>query len=162
MRCGHCKQEISATEPIQKSGRLTYHIKCFKEMMEQKYSQNDVEIDEKKDLVSYIRILYGTDTINPKILSQIEKYHLEYEMTYRHMLLTLKYFYEIQENKVDKSYGIGIIPHVMFEAKNYYESVVASNRKNEGKNVAESISKVKVSHRDSVKPKIDLIDIDNI
>ena len=42
-------------------------------------------------------------------------------MPYRGQLLTLKYFYEIKKNSIDKSNGsIGIIPHIYSEAENYY------------------------------------------
>jgi len=42
-------------------------------------------------------------------------------MPYKGQLLTLKYFYEIKRNNIEKAHGsIGIIPFIYKEAEQYY------------------------------------------
>ena len=41
-------------------------------------------------------------------------------MTYTGMRLTLEYFFSIRKNDLSKSRGVGIIPYVYDQARNYY------------------------------------------
>lgn len=160
-KCAYCKKEIKTTEPIQKKGNQKFHVKCYKVMIEERYEKSDDEIQDKQILIEYINILYDRKETNPKTISQIDKYHLEFEIPYRHMLLTLKYFYEIKDNKVEQKYGIGIIPHVLEEAKEYYMSVQRSLETNEKKDVLKSVKPKKAKYTETPK-EISLIDIENL
>lgn len=54
--------------------------------------------------------------------------------SYSGILRTLKYFYEVKHNSIDKSNdGIGIVPWVYNEAYRYYYAIWAAQQKNEGK-----------------------------
>ena len=51
-------------------------------------------------------------------------------MPYKGQLLTLKYFFEVKKNPVEKAKGsIGIIPYVYEEARAYYSKLVAEREK---------------------------------
>ena len=69
-------------------------------------------------------------------LTQMAKFKSQ-GMSYTGQLLTLKYFFEIKKNSIEKSKGsIGIIPYIYSEAALYYEK-----REKEQKEMAEAIKK---------------------
>ena len=84
------------------------------------------------ELNAYICQLLGYEEVTAKIAKQIEKYHKELGFTYSGMLKSLKYHYEINKNStVQANGGIGIIPYVYDEAKNYYYSIALAHYYNQ-------------------------------
>lgn len=84
--------------------------------------------DDRDALFFYIYRLFGqynNDTpVNPWNIVQMQKFKAQ-GIPYRAQLLTLKYFYEIKHNSIEKSNGsIGIIPWVLADSQNYYEKEV--------------------------------------
>ena len=84
------------------------------------------QINEDRDaLFFYIYRLFGQyseeDPVNPWNIVQMQKFRKE-GIPYRAQLLTLKYFYEILHNSIEKSRGsIGIIPYIVTNAELYYK-----------------------------------------
>ena len=77
-------------------------------------------------------LILGYEEVTAKIAKQIEKYHKELGFTYSGMLKSLKYHYEINKNStVQANGGIGIIPYVYDEAKNYYYSIALAHYYNQ-------------------------------
>lgn len=96
-----------------------YHLSCY-----QTHKEKTVKEEQDKiRLTEYICKLYGIDKLSALINRQIKEYKEEKEYKYSGMLYTLVYFYEIKENKFspERTKGIGIIPYIYEEAKNYYE-----------------------------------------
>lgn len=86
------------------------------------YEEYQREAQDYKDLMKYIcENLYEIEAPTPLMLKQIKEYKEKFNYTYRGMKSTLHYFYEIQEgNDVENSIGVGIIPFVYDEAKQFY------------------------------------------
>lgn len=71
-----------------------------------------------KELEKYILKTYGIDSLSEKIKSQITNFITLKRISYRDMLLSLRYFFE-EKGGVPQD-GIGIIPFVLDEARAFY------------------------------------------
>ncbi len=110
------------------------HIECSK-----KHPENDLE-----KLMIYIIQLYKLkdNYIPPAQMKQVTQYEKEYEFTYSGMLKALKYWYEVKKNPLDTHRGIGIIPYIYNQAKEYYYALYLSDLQNQQiKNYNEFIPK---------------------
>ena len=98
-------------------------------LTEENLGLKDRQKDDLDALFFYIYRLFGQfseeNPVNPWNIIQFQKFKTE-GISYRAQLLTLKYFYEVKKNSVEKSHGsIGIIPYVVSDAQYYYESQAA-------------------------------------
>ena len=60
----------------------------------------------------------------------------DFNYTYSGILSTLKYWFEVKHNDISKSHGgIGIVPYVYNDAKNYYYAIWLAKQSNENKTV---------------------------
>lgn len=84
------------------------------------FDEKTKNTDYYKDLIEYICQLYKLTVPNGWILKQIKEYKEQFNYSYLGMKTTLHYFFEIQGNEADKDMGIGIIPFVYEEAKQFY------------------------------------------
>ena len=96
--------------------------------------------DDRDALWYYIYRLFGQYSEDKPVsdwnLTQMAKFKSQ-GMSYTGQLLTLKYFFEIKKNSIEKSKGsIRIIPYIYSEAALYYEK-----REKEQKEMAEAIKK---------------------
>lgn len=102
---------------------------------------NKEDLDKMK-LEQYIKKLFHTDYVDPRIQKQIKNYIKEYNFTYSGILKSLVYFYEVKQNPVEKSNdGIGIVPWVYKQAFNYYYAIWLAQQKNTNKTVENYIPK---------------------
>ena len=93
--------------------------------------QKDIE---KYSLEEYIKQLFHITKLTPKIKKQIEKYVKEYKYSYTGIQRCLIYFYDIKGNSLEKSNdGIGIVPYIYNDAKQYYYNLWLVQQKNENK-----------------------------
>lgn len=118
--CPKCNTFIEKSDNFKVHKNKKYHIKCYKELVNEVYQKSTKNQDSKEELFQYICSLYKINELTTLIKNQIEKYYTEYELTYDGMLYTLKYFYEILENDISKTEGIGIIPYTYKVAKDFY------------------------------------------
>jgi hypothetical protein len=89
--------------------------------------------DEKdySALTDYIEKLFGIGYVSAKIAKQIRDYRVAYNYTYSGMLGTLIYWFEVKKAPIDKANnGVGIIPYVYDQAKEYYMKIAAANSLN--------------------------------
>ena len=107
-KCQHCNNEVKEEDAIYNTKtKRYYHEQCYNILL------------EKKQLTDYICELFNYKKPSVKIYQQMASYY-EYGVSYADMLLALKYFYEIKKGDINKSQGgIGIIPYVINEAKEF-------------------------------------------
>lgn len=102
------------------------------------------EEKDKHELEEYIIKLFNLDFVEPRIQKQIAKYREEYNYTYSGILKSLKYFYEIKGNSIEKANGgIGIVPYVYKRAFDYYYALWQAQQKNATKEIEQYIPVVK-------------------
>ena len=130
VKCLYCGEQFDRNDPSNhfiKVGRRYAHQKCAEEY------NNSLTQEQKdlKDLIDYIKILLKEDYNFMKVKKQIEDYHKKYDYSYSGMLRSLKWFYEIKNNSIDKANGgIGIIPFIYNDAYKYYYNIYLAQQKN--------------------------------
>ena len=80
----------------------------------------------------YIINLYNLkdNYIPQKYQKQLNQYEADYEFSYSGMLKALKYWYEVKKHPLDKTKGIGIIPYIYKEARDYYYALYLADLQN--------------------------------
>lgn len=74
----------------------------------------------------------------------METYHAEKNYSYSGMYKTLKYFFEVRRNPIEKANGgIGIIPYVYSEAFDYWRALWEAQQRNEQVKVEEYVLPVR-------------------
>lgn len=141
--CQYCK---SQTNKVDKDKAVIIDKKNFHPNCVQNYL-------DRKELVETICRIFNFKAPGPRNNAYISKFHNE-GMTFKGMTLSLVYFYEIKKNSITKANnGIGIIPYVYEEARDYYieqrkaekksEEIVKNIRENKEQNVPKT-RKVKI------------------
>ena len=107
-KCPHCNNEVKEEDEIYNTKtKRYYHEFCYNELL------------ERKKLCDYVCELLNYKKLSVRIYQQMANYY-ERGVSYTNMLLALKYFYEIKKRDINKSQGgIGIIPYVLDEAKEF-------------------------------------------
>jgi hypothetical protein len=107
-KCPHCNYEVKEEDAIYNTKtKRYYHEFCYNELL------------ERKKLCDYVCELLNYKKPSVRIYQQMTNYY-ERGVSYTDMLLALKYFYEIKKGDINKSQGgIGIIPYVLDEAKEF-------------------------------------------
>ena len=129
--CKYCKKPISKTndEYIQITDTQYAHIACSE--AEAKREKSDAEL-----LDEYIMKLFGYEYVPPRAKKQINQYIQEYNYTYSGMLKALIYFYEIRGGSVEDAHdGVGILPYIYSDAKEYYYNLWLAQQKNVYKDI---------------------------
>lgn len=101
-----------------------YCKSCYQEKYSKEEEAKRNSADYKK-LIEFICNLWDLDRPPMHILAQISNFKKTYEgMTYRGMLSTLDYFYNIANNPVNENKpSVAIIPYVYDEARHFYEDL---------------------------------------
>ena len=142
VKCLYCGELFDRnSEPFEKPrGNRYAHKLCYDKHMNS-MSQEERDYEE---LVEYIKDLLGSD-INPRVWKQLKEYRAEpYKYSYSGILKTLKWWYEIRGNDVDKANGaIGIVPYVYKDACSYYYALYLAAVANEDKDIEHYATKVR-------------------
>ena len=103
VKCLYCGETFDASViPYSKPRSNRYaHVKCAENAEQQKtQEEKDRELLEK-----YIKELFGISSISIKIKKQMEMFKNEKNYSYSGMYKTLKYFFEIRGNPIEKANG---------------------------------------------------------
>lgn len=120
---------------------------------------------DKKELQKIIIEVLKIPKVTTQINRQINKFVVELGLNYEEIAQALTFYFEIQKNKFDDKYGIGIVPHVVDQAKRYYTTEI-NNKKKQLKSVIEAskqpdiILRVDEIKRKKKRPKINLDDLE--
>ena len=101
---------------------------------------------EKQELEDFIKELFNLDNLSPLIKKQIKEYHEneDYNYSYSGMKKTLDYFFNVKKGDKTKSRGIGIIPFIYQEAKQYYYNLFLIEEKNAGVTINSNIINIEI------------------
>ena len=157
--CPYCGKEIQKNEPLKKIKNKSYHLCCYQKYCDEIYKNTSTtDINEsQQELYNYICQLFNIKELTPYLNNQLQKIFKENNFTYNGVLYSLKYWYEIKDNPIDIKYGIGIVPFVYDEAKQFYikKSILWEKNANFEGNIQQKTVKVS-SKRHKVKPLIDI------
>ena len=130
--CAICKERFDRDKyaAVLVSARRYAHASCAG-----KLSPEEAEKEkDRKELEEYIIKLFNLDHMDGRITLQIKRYMEQYNYTYSGIRRTLKYFYEVKQNPIEKANGaIGIVPWVYDEAYRYYYNQWLLQQKNSDK-----------------------------
>lgn len=134
--CGEMFDEFT-TESVKTSSKRFAHKICYDSMSK--------EQRDKLEFESYLGKLFGK-SINYVLCNQLIKRYINVNhYTYHGMMLTLKYFYEVQHNPVEKANGsIAIIPYCYNDAKKYYTELCRKKKINNNKDLSSFYNEVEV------------------
>lgn len=80
----------------------------------------------------YIKQLFGYEKLPAKVVKQIKDYITINKYTYSGILGTLKYFFEIKGNSIEKANGgIGIVGYIYQDARRYYLDLATARDRNQ-------------------------------
>lgn len=136
--CHYCKKTFNKDAvPFEKLSETRYaHKTCaLKEATRER-------TDEEK-LNDYIMDLFQVDYVPPQVKKQINTFIEQYHYTYSGMLKALTYWHEIKKNPIQQEKGVAILPFVYKQAYDYYYAIWEARQKNEGKNIADYVPKVR-------------------
>lgn len=139
VECCYCHKTLSKSkDPCVMIGNGKYvHKAC--EDLEAKREKTD-----KEKLEEYIKKLFNTTYIDPRIQKQIKSFMDNYDYSYSGIQKSLQYFYEIKGNDISKSNGgIGIVPYVYKDAYNYHYNLWLAQQKNVGVQIDLYVPKVR-------------------
>lgn len=110
-----------------------WHKECYDKTI-QSVTQEELDL---RELEGYILKLLKLDYMNARVKKQIKTMMETYNFTYTGILKSLMYFYEVKDNNVEKANGgIGIVPYVYEEAKQYFLTIYMAQKQNENKSVS--------------------------
>ena len=112
--CQKCRGKINKlTDEYIKKNSGYIHKSCI-----------STEEIERTELYNYICEIFKLKTPGPVNIKLVNKFHDELNYSYKSMYYTLKYYYEIKKNSIEKAQQrIGILPYVYDEAKSYYDNL---------------------------------------
>jgi hypothetical protein len=137
--CAYCQKPMSKKDPdcIMIGNNKYVHRAC--QTLEEKREKTD-----REQLEDYIKDLFGTTYIDPRVRAQIKKFVEEYNYTYSGIRKALIYHYEIKGgDKTKANGGIGIVPYVYQNAYNYYLAIWQAKQKNQDKVLHDYVPQVK-------------------
>lgn len=128
-KCVYCQMEFDRDKLpyVQINARRYAHKECADKFQVNK-TQNELDYDA---LADYIEKLFGIGYVSARVAKQIKDCREIYGYTYSGMLGTLVYWYEVRKSPIDKANGgIGIIPYIYEQAKEYYAKINQANSAN--------------------------------
>ena len=131
VKCPICGKSFDReTTAYHQDGRRYLHIECWARQEASK-TQDD---KDREALEQYILELFKLNVLTPKIKRQIESFHDEYGYTYTGIKKALIYQFEIKKGDIKQANGgIGIVPYVYEQAREYYYQIWLAQQKNEDK-----------------------------
>lgn len=138
VKCFYCGQTFdAAAEPFIKPNSTRY---AHKDCAENEEAKKTKVQKDKANLEAYIKELFNIKALTPKIKRQIDDYTKNKNYTYSGIHKTLKYFFEIRGNSIEKANGgIGIVPFVYDDAFNYWRAIWEAKERNEQVNIQDYI-----------------------
>lgn len=144
-KCAICSVEFdrNSIQAVKYGARRYAHQSCYPEG-ELVPMENAMD-PELANLKAYIDNLYGDKANHALINKQIKKFHEEEHMSYNSICKSLMYFYEIQRNPIEKANGgIGIVPFVEQDARNYYLALYMAQQATEGKSLTSTVREITI------------------
>ena len=123
---------------------------------------------KRSDLEQMICEVMGIKSITPMISKQINKYILDYDMSFKEIARCVVWYVEVFGGTLNTVYGIGILPNIREQAAAYFKQLELDQQKQatEAKKVVEYqdnniIFNIKSLQHKKRKPKqLDINDID--
>lgn len=138
--CVYCKKKFDRDKKpfVQISERRYAHKECSDKALAEAKANEEARISLENYIIKLLKLSY----LEPRIQKQIKQFVNDYHYTYSGIEKSLRYFYEVKGNSIEKANGgIGIVPYVYKDAYNYYYALWEANQKNELKRMEDYLPK---------------------
>lgn len=154
VKCKFCGQQFDRDKnPFVKLVNRYAHPQCHENYLNA-MTQED---KDKEEFYQYVKQLFGKNFNYVMTKKLADKYIAEGQYTYHNMTKALQWFYEIQQNPIDKANGtIGIIPYCYNRAAEYYYNLYLAKMINNEKDLSKYIPTVKEVYIDRPTVKVKL------
>lgn len=123
---------------------------------------------KRTDLEKLILEVMGLKTITPMISRQINRFILDYDMSFKEIARCIVWYVEVYGGELTAIYGLGIIPNIREQAASYFQKLELDQRNQaiEAQKIVEYqdnniIFNIKSLKHNKRKPKqLDVNDID--
>lgn len=114
--CPKCKEKVNPldVESID-TDTATYHRDCYESIQRQKKN--------REELLNYISLKYNVEFPTGFMLKQITDYHNKRGYSYKAMLVTLEYMFDVEKVPTKEGVGLGLIPFYFEKAKSYHQKI---------------------------------------
>ena len=141
VKCAVCGVtfDTNLIQAVKYSGRRYAHASCCPDNKDfvPLGPESDPDLIKLKDYISQV---YGDKANWSLITRQIKKFTTEQGYSYSGILKSLVFFYEVKHNNIEQSKGgIGIVPFVYNDAKNYYYAIWLAQQANNNKTLTTKI-----------------------
>lgn len=123
VKCKLCNKTFDANleEWVKVSSNRYAHKVCYDKV----HAEEEEAKQARAELEEYICNLFNYAALPDKVEKQIANFIAEKNYTYKGILRSLVYFYEVKNGNKEKAYGkIGIVPYVYDDAARYYLAIM--------------------------------------
>ena len=141
--CVYCKKKYDRDKvpTTQISERRYAHKECADRALAEAKANEEARISLEKYIIQLLKLKY----LEPRIQKQINQFVNEYRFTYSGIEKSLRYFYEVKGNSIEKANGgIGIVPYVYKDAYNYYKAQWEAKQRNKCKRMEDYLPKEQI------------------
>ena len=122
--CKYCNKSLDISQAVKITTGCFAHPGCVENL-------SDSEL-----LDQYIMQIFEVDYVPPGIKKQINQYVKDYRFSYSGILKSLKYFFEVRKQPINKQvHTIGIVPYVYQQAYQHYYTIWLANQANKTETV---------------------------
>ena len=83
----------------------------------------------KQDLFDLVSDIMKIKVMTPMIIRQVNKFVLEYNMSFKEIARCIVYYTEVKGGVLDTMYGLGIIPNIREQAAQYFKQLELDQQK---------------------------------
>ena len=151
--CPFCKTYMTTKEDGKTYKGKKYHPACFEKILDDMESGDD----ERVVLDKYICKLFGIKRITPLINEQISTFTKTNGYSLTGIRATLYYFFELEGREITEDVkGIGIVPYVYDEARDFFREISRIKEKNKGFKEVITKTKIQIKRPNKSISKIDI------
>ena len=145
VKCLNCNKHFDADKvEYIKIGRRYAHKECPEEDPEEQKIKTHEEID-KDNFYQLIKQIYGKDYNYMLINTQAEGFINQYGYTWTGMTKCLYWFYKINHGSIEEGHGgVGIIPFIYDDVKQYYYDLYLAKEKNKMKRLRAPVYEINI------------------
>lgn len=129
--CPQCGNKVEKNQPSKGYKKRTYHLSCYQEMCDKLYKVEQKreglstpsfsEETPQKQLEKYICKIFKIEEMTPFLRNQLLKICTENpRFTYDGIKGSLYYYFDIKQHDPDIKFGIGIVPYIYEDAKEFF------------------------------------------
>ena len=118
--------------------------------------------EDRQELYAYVAELFNIAFPTGGMLRQIKNYREEYDYTYKGMTLSLEYWNDTLGNSMANAKGVGIIPFIYEDAKNFYIQRMQLANSNECVKQTKRVVKITKDNTNTENKHAKLIDMNDL